>query len=162
HCDDLQSVNTLAKTPKITEWFRQDLLSRPGETGITSVFGTRVGDGDVYEGLLEDEQLDSSIMKVMRLPAIITDNATGEVRPLWPQKWSLEQLDRQRRKVGVDAWDRNYMQAPGLSTKGRGTFNREMVEKCRDPALSLLDIPAAGSVIYAGLDPAIDSRNAVL
>jgi len=162
HVDDIQSVTTLNQTDKFTTWFRQDVLSRAGEEGITTIFGTRVGELDFYEGLLEDPDLDASIMKVIRLPALITDNATNEVRSLWPEKWPVDKLDRQRKKVGKEAWDRNYMQEPGRSTKGRGTFNHDHVEPCKMASLSLQQRAFPGAVLYAGLDPSIGGKNAVL
>lgn len=162
HIDDIQSITTLNKTPTLIPWFRQDLLSRPGETGITTIAGTRVGDQDFYEELLEDDELDQSILKVLRFPAIVVDPNTNEVRPLWPEQWTLEKLDRQRRKVGQEAWDRNYMQSPGRSTKGRGTFNKDAVEPCLDSTISLLHRAPYGTVLYTGLDPSIGGKNCVV
>jgi hypothetical protein len=122
HCDDLQSLKTINRTSKLLDVFRQDLLSRPGESGITTVSGTRVDDGDVYEALLEDDELDD-ILTVLRFPAIWFDEA-NEPHPLWPEKHSLENLDRIRRKIKDAAFDRNYMMQPGRS-KTRFSFDDE-------------------------------------
>ena len=162
HVDDIQSTTTIGQTSKFLEWFRQDLLSRPGETGITTVCGTRVGEDDFYEGLLADEDLDASVMKVLKFPAIMTDHQTGEVKSLWPEKWPLEKLERQKKKVGAEAWDRNYMQNPGLSTAGRGTFNKDAIEPCLDSDISLMHKPPANAIIYVGLDPSIGNKNCVM
>ena len=98
HVDDIQSTTTIGQTDKFVNWFRQDLLSRPGETGITTVCGTRVAEGDFYEALMNDTDLDSSIMKVIRFPAIITDHDTGEQTSLWPEKMAVRKLERQKKK----------------------------------------------------------------
>lgn len=162
HVDDIQSTNTIAQTSKFVNWFRQDLLSRPGESGITTVCGTRVAEGDFYEALMDDPDLDQSILKVLRFPAIITDHDTGEEKSLWPEKWSLDKLERQRKKVGAEAWDRNYMQNPGVSTRGRGTFDKEFVEPCKDSDISLTHHPNPDSIVYIGVDPALGGKNCIL
>lgn len=122
HLDDLQSLRTLGRTEQLLQWFRQDALSRPGETGRTTISMTRVGEGDFPEALLEDDELDG-ILEVVRFPAIRFDEK-GEPYPLWPEKHSLEQLERIRRKIKDDAFDRNYMMAPGQS-RTRRTFSEE-------------------------------------
>ena len=162
HVDDIQSTNTIAQTNKFVNWFRQDLLSRPGESGITTVCGTRVAEGDFYEALMDDPELDSSIMKVLRFPAIITDHDTGEEKSLWPEKWPLEKLERQKKKVGAEAWDRNYMQNPGVSSRGRGTFDKESVEPCKNSDISLQHYPSPNSIVYVGVDPALGGKNCIL
>lgn len=166
HVDDPQSTRTLSRSETITTWFRQDALSRPAENGVTSVCGTRVGDGDFFEDLLEDNALED-IMKVIRFPAVITDNDTGEQKPLWEGHHTLETLDRMRRKVGDEIWDRNWMQNPGASRKGRGTFTTDMVEACQDPERSLEHHPGdegeiGNPYVYIGLDPALGSKNCII
>ena len=174
HVDDPQSTKTLSRSEGITNWFRQDALSRPAESGVTTVCGTRVGDGDFFEDLLEDPDLDD-ILTVVRYPAIITDNETGEQKPLWEKNpddpegpgHTLESLDRMRRKAGADVWDRNWMQNPGLSRKGKGTFTQSSVEPCQDELRSLEhhvgdEGERTGAVVYVGLDPALGSKNCVI
>ena len=162
HVDDIQSTTTIGQTEKFVQWFRQDLLSRPGESGITTVCGTRVAEGDFYEALMDDDDLDSSIMKVIRFPAIITDHVTGEERSLWPEKWPLEKLERQKKKVGAEAWDRNYMQNPGVSSRGRGTFDKDIIEPCKDSDYSLQHYPSENSIVYIGVDPALGGKNCII
>jgi hypothetical protein len=160
HIDDIQSTKTLSQTDKIETWFRQDALSRPGEHGRTTIAGTRVGEDDFYERIANDGELDG-ILKVMRFKAVMTDAVTGEQRALWPERYNLDQLDRQRRKVGQDAWDRNYMQEPGVSNTSR-TFSDEAIEAALDPNRSLKHRVSAGSVVYIGLDPALGGINCLI
>ncbi len=166
HVDDPQSVKTLGQSEKMTIWLRQDGLSRPAEEGITTICGTRVGDGDIYEELLQDEELDG-IMKVLRFPAVVTDHDTGEQKPLDPSRHTLESLDRMRRKVGNDIWDRNWMQEPGASRKGRGTFTKEIVEKLLDTDRSLHHFCGDNGenkdpIVYIGVDPALGGKNVIM
>jgi hypothetical protein len=163
HFDDLQSTKTLTQTDIIEDWFRQDALSRPGEHGITTGAGTRVGDDDFLERLINDDELHAAgIIKILIFPAIIVDPDTGEERPLWPERYSLDQLARQKIKVKDEAWDRNYMQNPGASKKGKGTFSTEDLERCKRPEHSLEHHPSQGALVYVGLDPALGGKNCVL
>lgn len=165
HCDDLQSLKTIAQTEKMVETFRQDWLSRPGETGITTINGTRVADGDIYEKL-EEHFSGEDFFRVVRLPAIVKDHTTGEERPLWPRDpdsphkqkgYTMEMLDRLRKKVGEDAWSRNYMQKP--RAQGLGTFTVDIVDRCLNPGRGIDDPLPDNGPIYIGLDPALGGIN---
>lgn len=163
HIDDIQSLKTLDRTDKIEDWFRQDALSRPGEHGKTSVVGTRVGEDDFYERIADDPDL-TGILKVIRFKAIMTDYtdpANPVERPLWPERYTLDMLDRQRRKVGQEAWDRNYMQNPGASRRD-ATFLDEHFDLCYDTNISLRHRPTDGAPIYVSLDPALGGMNCIM
>lgn len=171
--DDIQSTKTLGQTERINNWLRQDALSRPGETGITSIMGTRVGEEDVYADLLADDELDD-IMRVVRFPAIITDHDTGEQRPLWektdpssPVGHTMESLARMKKKAGQEVWDRNWMQDPGKSRVGRGTFTQAMIDNCKDAARSMEhhvgdEGDRADAPVYIAVDPALGGKNVVM
>ena len=163
HVDDLQSTKTQGDTDKMEEWFRQDALSRPGEYGKTSIAGTRVAEDDFYSRIADDEHLDG-ILKVIRFKAIMTDYTDPEnpvERALWPERYNLDQLDRQRRKVGQEAWDRNYMQNPGAS-KADATFRDEYIDPCKNELISLRHPASENAIVYVGLDPAIGGLNCVM
>ena len=128
HIDDIQSRVSLNLTEQMFEIFRQDWLTRPGENGRTSINGTRVGEGDFYERVMNE--IDPDILSVIRFPAIVT-NDEGEPEPLWPEMFSMDALDRIRRKVGEEAWSRNYMQQP--SSSAEATFDEESIKKCLNP-----------------------------
>lgn len=163
HIDDLQSTKTLSQTDRMESWLRQDALSRPGEYGVTTIAGTRVGEDDIYSRIEDDPDLDG-ILKVMKFKAIMTDYSdinNPVEKALWPERYNLDQLDRQRRKVGQEAWDRNYMQNPGASNTSR-TFTDQAIEASLNPLLSLGHRCSLGSIVYAGLDPALGSNNVVI
>lgn len=156
--DDVQSLKSLAQTSKIFDQFTQDWLSRPGEHGVTWVNGTRVGDGDFYEEL--EDHMDPDILTVIRFPAIVVNETTGQEEPLFKERYTLENLDRQRRKVGEQAWARNYMQTGGA--KGAKDFTAENVDPCLNPLRSMINSrPPADTPIWLSLDPALGSRNCV-
>ena len=157
HIDDIQSRVSLNLTEQMFEIFRQDWLTRPGEQGRTSINGTRVGEDDFYERVME--QIDSDILRVIKFPAIVTDEK-GEPEPLWPDFFSLESLDRIRRKVGEEAWSRNYMQEP--SSSAAATFTDESIHKCLNPLRSVNHEPPKDCSVYIGVDPALGSNNCVI
>ena len=157
HIDDIQSRVSLNLTEQMFEIFRQDWLTRPGEQGRTSINGTRVGEDDFYERVME--QIDSDILRVIKFPAIVTDEQ-GEPEPLWPDFFTMESLDRIRRKVGEEAWSRNYMQEP--SSSAAATFNEESIKKCLNPLRSVNHEPPKDCSVYIGVDPALGSNNCVI
>lgn len=148
--DDIMSMRNYGQARKVLEWFRQDWLSRPGTKGFTWINGTRVGEGDFYERLLDEGLVDHLIM----FPAI---NDDGEY--LWPERYSPEEYERMRRNVGEDAWWRNYMQKPRAS--GAATFDENSINSSLRPGLSVSHSPRNGSPIYIGLDPAIGGVTAL-
>lgn len=163
HGDDIQSTESLGSTARRVEKLRQDFWSRAGAHGRKSLFGSRVGDGDVWDELFADDGfMASAAVHMIKLRAIITDPNTHEVRALWPERYNLDQLEEQRVTGGSEPFDRNFMMAPGASTKGHRTFTREAVDLCKDGEISLTHRPTPGSICYIGLDPSIGGRNCVL
>lgn len=155
HIDDIQSTKTLDQTEKQIGWFRQDGLSRPGETGITTINMTRVGDGD-FPSVLEDDNDLGGILKVIKLRAIVRNQLTGELESAWPQKFTLEGLDRIRRKVKDEAFDRNYMMDPGASQKER-TFTDQGKARALNPLRRLNSFEGfeKNAVVVLALDPGL-------
>jgi len=148
--DDIQSGRSLNRTDKMVDIFRQDFLTRPGKTGKTIIVGTRVGVGDFYEKLI----LEGVVDEVVELPAL---NEKGE--SLCPEMWNEEQLAQKRRKVGEDAWWRNYMQQPRRS--GAAAFPSDLVDSAKDWGRGV------GKTKYGirrvvGLDPALTGGNAMV
>lgn len=164
HGDDLQDKNTQGQTDQIIEAVRQDWLSRPADEGITTLFGNRVIDDDIYNRLLNDEELRQPrgnrppLLRVIQYPCMIKDDK-GEDQPLWPGRWTLDALDDMRVKVGEVAFMRNWRQRPDLVVQNRH-FTAEHVQGCRNAARKLEPIP--GGTCWIGLDPAIGGRNCVM
>lgn len=155
HVDDPQSLKSLGQTETMLDTFRQDWLTRPGEKGRTTINGTRVGEDDFYAGLME--ALPPDILRVIRYPAIITDNHTGEVKQLWEDRYSMEELERMHVKVGDDAWSRNYMQQP--RSAHTGSFDERTVDPCLNEMRSLDDPPPTNGYAVLSLDPALHGMN---
>lgn len=162
HIDDLQSTKTIDQTEAVSEWLRQDALSRPGENGITTIVGTRVGPHDIYRHLLNDaDLLDSGILKVLKFPAIRTDAATGAETLLWPERYTERQYERMKIKAGAEAWARNYMQEDG-DERAERNFTTKVLDEAKAPLLSFEHPVPAGSTVMLGLDPALGGYNCVM
>lgn len=164
HVDDPQELKTLSQTESRFDVFRQDWLTRPGESGITTINGTRVGEGDIYQRI--EEEYDSDLLRVVRFPAIVYNSVTEQQEPLWPydettgKGWTMEMLDRLRRKIGDEAWARNYMQAP-LDSQLK-TFTDEGIAPALNTLRSLDHPPTAHASCAVAVDPAIAGRNATM
>lgn len=145
YLDDMQSRKTLNLTEKHFDEFQQDWLSRPGARGITVIAGNRVDEGDIYEAI--DDAFDSDLLTIVRYPAILPN---GE--PLWPDRWPLPMLEKERKKHGDDVWERNWMQRPKAVRSQ--TFNEQMIDQCKNPLLPWYHVNH-GEPIYIGVDPGI-------
>lgn len=160
HIDDLQSLKTIRLTTKLEDYVRQDLLSRPGEHGKTTWAGTRVDDDDVYSRFMDDEEL-TGILHVVKYPAIVTNAITGELEPLLPQRYTLENLDRIRRKSRDGAWNRGYMQDPAAASDER-PIDDDAIERAKDFNLLLNHSIEDNAQCIITLDPALGGYNCTM
>ena len=141
--DDIQSVQSLSSTESLLEFFRSDLLTRPGIEGRIVIVGTRIGPGDFYERILEEDLVDDFIkvealdeMGRSRFPK--TKGPNGKL-----VGWDEEDLAIRRQKVGEEIWARVYMQQP--QSKAGQTFTEEIVQDCFDHRRGL-GFPADGKM----------------
>ena len=169
HVDDIQSKRSLNQTEDMWDLFRQDMLSRPGETGITTMNGTRVGPRDFY-AKMDDEFAGEDFYTKIEFPAIVMNQVTGEPEPLWPRDeelgigYTMEMLARLRKKVGEEAWWRNYMQKP--KSGELDVFSEDGIAKCQNEHRSIDmrrdQLPdVANSDVWIGLDPSIGGINCI-
>jgi hypothetical protein len=168
--DDIQSLRSLSQTNDMLDTFRQDFLSRVGREGKVIVIGTRVGEKDIYQALIDNDLVD----RLVQLPATegeIADCPLGarcdlpqiahEV-PLCPEMWPIHDLARKRKHVGESAWWRNYQQKPRNSLDA--TFTEDMVAGARNllETLSTAARLTPGWRRFAALDPAIRGGNSLI
>lgn len=141
--DDPQSTKTLSLTESMVDTFRQDWLSRPGSFGRTVVWGSRVGEDDFYQALLDAEIVDDLI----KFPA-----HDGQGRWLWPERYTPAHYDNRRKKSGEPAWQRNYMMRPQAA--GESKFTQEMLDTHADPLRAVWsDPPNDTRELAVGVDP---------
>jgi hypothetical protein len=146
--DDIQSVRSLNATEKMVETFRQDMLTRPGRVGRTTIVGTRVGDHDFYQVIQDEGIVDRTV---------IISAVDHEGRSNCPEMWPTDALAARREKVGEDVWWRTYMQKPRRG--GAATFPLPMIEAAQDLSRTVGDMPRP-SLVLCGWDPALVNWNA--
>jgi hypothetical protein len=145
--DDVQSQRSLSQTEKVLKTLRTTYFNRgtPSRPLRIFVIGTRIGRGDIYEALLDEGIVDHKV----ELSATVFDPGRGRFVPRSPAAWLLGNpkfdldsmssdemleaaivvMDRQRRRVGEEAWWANYEQAP--MTVALSTFG-EALDGCLD------------------------------
>ncbi|MHB1777973.1 MAG: hypothetical protein ACYCU7_18600, partial [Acidimicrobiales bacterium] len=137
-CDDIQSIQGLSSTEHLYDFIRSDLVTRPGVDGRIVFVGTRVGPGDIYERMLEDDFIDHFV----RIPAV-----DEEGRSLFPATvgpdgrtvgWTEDALKTRREKVGDEIWARVYMQQP--QSKVGAPFTESAIQRSLDPARAMGDL----------------------
>lgn len=100
---------------KVWDWYTSTAYTRLEKNGAIVLTLTRWHMDDLAGRILSSE--DASRWKVVRLPAIAEEDEpyrkAGEA--LWPEKYSLEELERTKGIVGVRDWAALYQQTPILS-----------------------------------------------
>lgn len=170
--DDVCSLENVGQSDKVFEKIRQDWISRPGVFGRTVIVGTRVAEGDVYELMMDAVRPDGQpwLTRVILYPAVKT-LADGNIRYLWPERYSPNDYAKMEGNVGEEAWLRNYQQQP--RGKQQVTFSVAIIGRAQNEALSWFDEPPqrdkedtppercqGWTEIWAGIDPALGGVHA--
>lgn len=170
HLDDMQSDKNLGQTAKLLTYMRQTVLTRPAKgVGKTFVWGSRVGDADIYEKMLDEGMVD----RLVKIPALTVPVRRGEhftvdrdgkvelvegvdeiTQSAWPEWWSLLDLAKRRKLVGEEIWARTYMQEPVYF--GNATFADHLLEDSKDRTRGL-GRNGLGVDLMCSVDPALDS-----
>lgn len=172
--DDIQSRKSLGLTAEMVTTFQQDFLTRPGKTGKTIIIGTRVGLGDFYQALIDNELVD----RVVELPAteagVVVPCPLGDEcdtpdvpheKPLCPELWDTHSLAKRRKQVGEDVWWRTYQQQPRPA--GDSTFTEAMTDRAKNhyrtlgQGLEVCEGVAKRGYGIMSLDPALGGGNAL-
>jgi predicted phage terminase large subunit-like protein len=95
------------------EWFQSGPLQRLMPGGAIVVVMTRWSKldltGQIVNQMVKNEDVDQ--WEVVEFPAILEDKMGNEV-PLWPEFWSIEELQARRAAIDVRYWNAQYMQNP--------------------------------------------------
>ncbi len=95
------------------EWFQSGPIQRLMPGGSIIVVMTRWPKldltGQIVNQMIKTEGADE--WEVVEFPAIIEDKE-GNEKPLWPEFWSLEELQAKRAVLDVRYWNAQYMQNP--------------------------------------------------
>jgi predicted phage terminase large subunit-like protein len=95
------------------EWFQSGPLQRLMPGGAIIVVMTRWSKldltGQIVNQMVKNDDVDN--WEVVEFPAIIEDKH-GEMKPLWSEFWSLEELLSKKAALDVRYWNSQYMQNP--------------------------------------------------
>lgn len=149
-----ETGRTAGQRDKLREWWGTALLPTAEKWADVIVIGTRYHPDDLYQTLIESgnyEVLTQAALwneKASR-PAVPGDDE-GDLVPLWPEMWTVEDLVGKMREMGSARFQCQYQNDVG-AMQGQ-LFMREWFHSV--PAVPKMD----RSAIFIGIDPAI-SKN---
>ena len=139
--DDL--ANSPSQRDKLYRWFKRVVMAL-GKDAFIVVVNTIFHSDDLPSRLLKE--IESGELKNwlgLRFSAITPDG-----KPLWPAKWSLEDLEKKKQALGSIHFATEYLNEP-LSDEDR-LFKEEWINYYRDS-----ELPPLGELqISVGVDPA--------
>lgn len=94
-----------AESLRLERWYYNDVQPILLADGQEIITGTRYRAGDFYDKLIEKSNYDDSLYKVFIGDAIVDE---FREKVLWPERWPWKALQRQRAKMGVVRFNRNY------------------------------------------------------
>ena len=104
-CDDIideENVSNIDQMEKIENWFWKTLKPCLAPGGSIIVLGTRGGEGDLYEHLIETKKWPSLVKGAIR-------EENGRLYALWPELWTLERLEAEREDMGSSLFACAYL-----------------------------------------------------
>lgn len=105
-CDDIiddENCANIDQMEKIENWFWKTLKPCLAPGGTVIVLGTRWGEGDLYEKLIEEKHWPSLVK------GAIFYNEDDEPQALWPELWPLNLLEKEREDMGSAMFACSYL-----------------------------------------------------
>jgi predicted phage terminase large subunit-like protein len=132
---------------KVYEWYTSGPRQRLQPGGSVILIQTRWSKRDL-SGQVKQKELDGGgdKWKVVELPAILPSG-----KPLWPEFWSIEELEATRNAIDVSKWQAQYQQNP-TSEEG-AIVKRDWWQKWET------DTPPPTSFILQAWDTAFEKHN---
>lgn len=97
----------------IWEWYRETLRTRLEPGGSIILTATRWHEDDLTGRLMAEQKTGGEQWMHIHLPAV-DDNGGA----LWPERWSLDALERLRVSVGTRAWEAQFQGRPSPAEGG--------------------------------------------
>jgi predicted phage terminase large subunit-like protein len=94
---------------KVYEWYTSGPRQRLQPGGAIVIVMTRWGESDLTGRVVQDaiKREKGEDWEVIELPAILPSG-----KPLWPEFWSLEELEALREELPASKWNAQYQQSP--------------------------------------------------
>ncbi len=128
---------------KTLRWFRKTLtpIVNP-DTGRIVVIGTRKHPEDLHAELGRNRRYKQFVFRAIQ-----------DGRALWPERWPLEKLLRQKEEIGSLIFAQEYQNEPVCEETS--FFRREWIERCFEPRTVLLDSYRGPMPVFTGWDLAV-------
>ena len=143
--DPLNDENTEndRQRKKTLRWFRKTLtpIVNP-ETGRIVVIGTRKHPEDLHAELGRNARYHQFVFR-----------AIEDGRALWPERWPLERLLREKEEIGSVIFAQEYQNEPVCEETAY--FRREWIERCFDYHAALREHWRGGMPVFTGWDLAV-------
>ena len=150
--DDPLKEFTLIGIKRVTEWFFGDLLPAVHHTSKLRMIGTPFTYTDIFSILAEPEY--AQVYALRQYPCL-----TQNDDPLWPERWSYDELMKRKQEIGSLRFNREYMLIP--VSAGTALFNPTHIEQCKilgkKDILRIRHRKDAGYKYFVGVDPAIST-----
>lgn len=92
---------------KVYEWYKSGPRQRLQPNGKICLVMTRWSKRDLTGQMLEAAKNGGDQWKAISLPAILPSG-----KPLWPEFWSIEELEATRAAIDISKWQAQYQQNP--------------------------------------------------
>jgi hypothetical protein len=142
---------------KLMKKWERDISGRLLPGGKTIILANRLGPDD-FIGMMCERYKDDPDWGIVYFPAVI--ERYKKLQPLCPEVFTMEALEKRRRKVGEEAWEFHYMQEEIASKNA--TFTRDHIDACKDFSRKLGDIPPQATERVLGVDPAASGFTAMV
>lgn len=143
--DDMENdehVQTPEQRKKTEKWFSSALSNcLDPDKGREFIIGTIIHYDSLLKNLMKNETYETYFFKAVK------DDGTS----LWPARWSLEKLDKKRKKIGVHAFNKEFLNDP-LDPETK-PFRAEWLQY-----YTHADIYNKSLDIYQAIDPAISQK----
>jgi predicted phage terminase large subunit-like protein len=104
-----EHVRTPGARQLIRDWFEAVLFASVSPFGKVVALGTPLHPEDAVSRLATQPEV-----QVLRSPVVDVDG-----KPTWPERWSVERVERRKRDMDEQAWQRRMLVAPILSADMR-------------------------------------------
>lgn len=105
--DEQDAVSTTAME-NTWQWFTSGPRQRLQPNGAIVIINTRWKTDDLTGRLLKLQgQIKADQWEVLEFPAILPSN-----KPLWPEYWTLDELEKVKMTIGLQKWNAQWQQQP--------------------------------------------------
>ena len=96
---DEENTQTVDQRETVETWFKKTLKPCLAPDGVVIVVGTRWGDGDLYEQMVETPE-EGGFGWDGHVVSALTEDKDGHYQSYWPEYWPVERLLEEKEEMG--------------------------------------------------------------